>query len=87
MDQKLDFSDDVPHKFFIYGLIAPELHQKVCIDIILVHDKENHRSRSKLKVKWAKNAVFQTVYRTTFSFKLHWKACIDTSLAQEEKNQ
>ena len=51
--QKLDFSDGVQHKFFFYKPIAPKLHQKVCNGISLNQEKENSRSRPKVKVKWA----------------------------------
>ena len=46
----------------------PKLHQQVSIDTILDQDKENLRSRSKIKFKWAKNTIFYTVYRITFAF-------------------
>ena len=68
MGPKLDFSAGVPHNFFIYLLIAPKLHQKVYIDTSLDQDKENFRSRSKVKVKWAQSSIYQTVYRINFSF-------------------
>ena len=41
MGQKLDLLDVVPHNFFIYQRITPELHQQVSIDIGLDRYKEN----------------------------------------------
>ena len=48
---KLDFSDGVAHKVFIYQPNAPKLHHKLSIDTSLAKDKENSRLRSKFKVK------------------------------------
>ena len=56
--QKLDFSDGVPHNLFIFQPIMPKLHQHMCIKTSLAQGKENSRSRSKIKVKWAKNSIF-----------------------------
>ena len=62
MGQKLDFSAGVPHNFFIYRSMAPKFHYKVFIDTNLAQDKENCRSMSKVKVKWAQSLSFQPVY-------------------------
>ena len=40
----------------------------MCIDTSLDQDKEHFRSSSKVKVKWANNSTFQTVYRIIFPF-------------------
>ena len=58
MGQKLDFLDGMPHNFFIYQRTMPKLHQQVSIDTSLEQDKENSRSRSKVKVKWGKTSNF-----------------------------
>ena len=58
---KTRFLDGVPHNFSIYRPITPELHLQVCIDTSLDQDKESSRSSSKVKVKWFKNSIFQTV--------------------------
>ena len=58
MGQRHYFSDGVPHDFFIYRPIMPKLHQQVSIDTSLDQDKENLRSRSKVKVKLAKTRSF-----------------------------
>ena len=66
MGQILDFSHGVRHNFFIYWPNVPKLHQQVSKDTSLDEDKENLRSRSKVKVKLTKTSIFHTVYRITF---------------------